>query len=93
MSPRNLLTQPSGRFLTVSWKITLFLDRLHRTRPRVILPPHTAMTHLPDQIAAAMQQGYWKDPGPGRLARILDVESADPLILLSREKMKSPKTR
>lgn len=50
-----------------------------------------AMTYLPEQIHNAMQQGYWTDPGSSRLTRILNIESSDPLILLSREKMESTK--
>jgi hypothetical protein len=49
------------------------------------------MTNLPEQIRNAMQQGYWKDPGSSRLTQILNLESSDPLILLSREKMESTK--
>jgi hypothetical protein len=51
------------------------------------------MTHLPEQIRDATQQGYWKDPGASRLKQILDIESSDQLILLSREKIESATRR
>jgi hypothetical protein len=49
----------------------------------------SVMPPLPEPIREAVQQGYWKDPGSRRLKQILSIESSDPLVLLSRDKIES----